>query len=917
EEPGLRLSRVIGTTTISATAFATLPPTCQFAYAAGAVVVLAAVDENAQIKQRFFRARSPLTASGREGGVQATQASTGLDSRSRVSEVVRDQKPTVSPLSAARDWSDSPTGRSSTARDRVKAITSVALSPNGRWLAAGETGYRPRVLIFPLATDTSELPITTLSEHTFGIHGLSFSQDSQHLASLGTINDGFLYVWRIDERSGSATLAATNKCTALVNCIAWVGQSIVTVGLRYVKVWQLDEISKPISQPAGSGLSPITPRHTREHRSSDFGNSILGPKHKVLSGKNSLLGDLLDCNFTILLPYGDNEAIVCASTGEICLLADVAQAQDLMFAVVVDYDIAAARLGDSDTLTVGSARQPDQASGGPIAGAVLGNIEVKLLVDGTVSINGDANDTPAAAAQLTGHSSAIAGVQSIRSPAYPSAAFLTFDMNGIVRLWNAQAGPVTAFNVPLDRSQDAYGSSNQVVAATVRTDGLQLAAGDRYGTLTVLHLATDARAMHVHVRAHSTEITDLCAFDHADLRLLVSASRDRTVQLFAWFDDKLELLQTLQEHAGAVNGLLATQAGRKLLSCSADRSIVIREAWQRDEDEPGSVAYVTLRTIALKSAPTSICMCTDDSLLVAATDRTVTKYDINSGQSIMSFKCTDNEYGEAAILSRILYSPSLNGCSKIIGVSSSDKSIRLYSDSGSLIARDWGHTEGITDCALVSMSPSDHAAGGSAVQVVTVAADSTMFVWDTSLTAKATDKHFGEAAGMSDTRINTKSSAMGAPLRKVISHSDLARFRRGSSTEDGEFASPTTAQASAQASSPQRLRKKASRLSIAQTPRLEPAFRSSFAEPSRRQSLRQRSPSPPKSVSRTLRAYRKKLAGAQASDSITPEALRELERELKLTARVLSEKSQGKTVDEAMIARLLDQASEKIVGMLD
>lgn len=161
-------------------------------------------------------------------------------------------------------------------------------------------------------------------------------------------------------------------------------------------------------------------------------------------------------------------------------------------------------------------------------------------------------------------------------------------------------------------------------------------------------------------------------------------------------------------------------------------------------------------------------------------------------------------------------------------------------------------------------------------------------------------------------------------------------------------------------------------MSIAPTPKLEPAFRASVVDSSRRRSLRLRSPSPPsprntirsgrhlgrpslgaasrskssenvtgatgsaeppastvvatgfgsltastESVCRTLRAYRKKLVGSASGDGIGPESLRELEKELRLTARVLSEKSQGKSIDEAMMARLLDQASEKIVGMLD
>jgi len=56
---------------------------------------------------------------------------------------------------------------------------------------------------------------------------------------------------------------------------------------------------------------------------------------------------------------------------------------------------------------------------------------------------------------------------------------------------------------------------------------------------------------------------------------------------------------------------------------------------------------------------------------------------------------------------------------------------------------------------------------------------------------------------------------------------------------------------------------------------------------------------------------------APASESLTPESMREVEKELKLTAKALGERAQGRTVDEATMTRLLDQASERIVGMLD
>ena len=315
-------------------------------------------------------------------------------------------------------------------------------------------------------------------------------------------------------------------------------------------------------------------------------------------------------------------------------------------------------------------------------------------------------------------------------------------------------------------------------------------------------------------------------------------------------------------------------------------------------------------------------------------------------------------------MSKILYEPSLNGNPTIVGVSSSDKSVRLYSEYGSLIARDWGHTEGITDIAILHPTAGAEAQQDSRAQLVTVAADSTTFIWDTVSQAAISNAQTSEVNGASDTPIASKvMTPMGPPLRKVLSFSELSRFQRESSTGARDASSPPPVNTPThQPLSPPRIKKKASRTSIAQAPRLEPAFRSSFAEPHHR---RRRSPSPPsprgitkkevsrkqslgmtlrskssenvlssyasasnttgfgsvtastESVCRTLRAYRKKLTNSSATESIAPDTLRELEKELKLTARVVGEKSQGKNVDEAMMAKLLDQASEKIVSRLD
>ena len=196
---------------------------------------------------------------------------------------------------------------------------------------------------------------------------------------------------------------------------------------------------------------------------------------------------------------------------------------------------------------------------------------------------------------------------------------------------------------------------------------------------------------------------DLAVFHINDFDYVATAGRDRMVQFFAWSEGQLSLLQTMDEHAGAVTGVLFEPGGRRLLSHSADRSAVVREALLRDPSDAGSLVFAMQRTITLKATPTSMCLAGDDEVLISTVDRCVGRYRLKNGQCNLNFKCSDLDGGEAVVMSKVLYAPSLNGSPTIAGVTSTDKSVRLYTDYGSLIARDWGHT-----CLLyTSPSPRD------------------------------------------------------------------------------------------------------------------------------------------------------------------------------------------------------------------
>lgn len=985
---------MIGTTTSSANAFDCLPSARKFAYTAGAAAVVAVIRDDLTIDQTFFRARPALT--GTAGDPSGLWPSTPVpnDARNRTVGVVKEQKLCGSPLApSARDWSDSPTGKSITAKDRIKAAKSVALSPNGKWLAVGETGYKPRILVFALADGSNETPVTVLAEHTFGVHALSFSPDSKHLASLGTVNDGFLHVWSIDDRTGAASLHASNKCTSTINRMAWMGGCIITAGLRFVKVWRPDEDAPAETRRIDAAMSPHTPRNRGDNRPPEFGSSILSPRHKVLHGKNCLLGDMLERNFVAVVPITDQEAVICSESGCVCLLQDSGKLQVLTAAAQVDFEISAASLDDAEQLvlagpggkvkaiplsdlrmrnvppgrqsrrkTISPTKQHSRGDTQVVGMAAMSNAWIEVDSRGEITIKRCAtDDVDASTYRLPAHDGGNLGVQPINSRAVETAAILTFSGAGDIRFWDRAGAPVSSLNCPVEYFPEMFDVTNELKSVVPFGDGAMLACGDKYGNLTVLDLAT--RGTLQTIRAHANEITDIRTLGRPGTDLLATASRDRTVQLFAWSNNQLELLQTLDEHAGAVTELLTLHNGELLLSCSADRSVVVREAVMRVEGNPYSVVFGMTRAVAMKSAPTSMCLAAeDDSIWVSSLDRSISRFNIKTGQTNLTFKCSDAEGGEAVVMSRILFARSLNGNPTLVGISSTDKSVRLYTDYGTLVARDWGHTEGITGLSLIP-GTTINSGSESSDKLVTVAADSTIFFWDTTPSPSATVRQLENGSETLDVVAASRPKLM-APLRKVISYSELSRFRGESTANDeGDPPSPTSDHKIPQQSPPHRLRRKTSRMSVAQPPRLEPAFRTNF-DPSRRRSLRPRSPSPPsprsvsskkenylrrpslgmslrskssenmlksvssstpansnnggfgslaastESVCRTLRAYRKKLENPAIVEMVTLETLRELEAELRSTIQLLDERMQGRVIDEEPMHKGLGEREE-------
>lgn len=847
---------------------------------------------------------------------------------------------------------------------------------------SSQTGYKPRVLVFSTANDApSDTPLTALSDHTFGVNCLAFSPDSRHLASLGSANDGFLHVWAISPRTGAATLHASNKCVSHVNHMAWMGSNLITVGTRHVKVWRVgDQQPGPGSavvsaSASGSGSMRI------KSRQSDV-SFLSSAMHKTLPGRNCILDGLKDATFTSVVPIAPNRAIIASDKGEICLLDDAASDQRFFKLTDAGFPVSSMALDVKGRLHIGGSQgglktlsvdhllkamtpppSPSPRGESPHVMALGSNQigAVACLNDYVITVDSQrairlshlsSADEQAMVGDtlhmLPAHGDAVLGVRAGLSQSNAlDASYYTWAADGTVIFWR-QGSSTGSLQVPLEQLEGPDALVNELRTARVLSDGSFLLTGDKYGVLRIIDGKTNVSAFDF--KAHANEITSISVHEEENCVLLACASRDRMVQVFIRTNGTWDLLQTLDEHVGAVNGISFSRNGSRLVSSSSDRTLVVRELVTRVERDQTFRAFVMLRAIILKASPVSMAWDADvdDALLVSTIDRHVHRFDTRNGQCLSTFKACDTEGGDAVVLSSLVHVPRGWGAPLIAGVSSTDKSIRVYDENGSLVARDWGHTEGVSDIALVQTGTATEGESGEK-SIVTVAVDGTIFVWGLAL--QFPNRHdISKSMDLltPSTPTNPDLLATKPPLRRVFSQSELARFQH--SPEPGD-ATPTGGRSPT-------LRKKISKFILAPTPKLDPSPMQTCAKDARTSNWqgygttrrnKNRSPSPPsprhpaatkrrasidvrvrakapinefgsigsatESLCRTLRAYRKRLANS--SDTMSSEHARDVERELAATARAVGERVKSKEFDETVMVKLLDQYSERLVNLLD
>lgn len=642
------------------------------------------------------------------------------------------------------------------------------------------------------------------------MRSLAFSSNAQYLATLGNVNDGFLFVWAIGLKNGSARLHSTNKCTAFVRDMHWMGRTLVTVGIRHVKVWRLPE-TRPASPTKSRSTADSTPTGAKAP--------------KALSGRNCLLGPLGENTFTCVTSISDTEAVVGTEAGALCYLDDSDGTQKLSLikyagyaitSMATDIDQAALWVGghgrriqkfsfDSLRSSVATAPSspksldkspPGQARTGPAVNCI-GSLSSHLVtIDATRGINvylmaalNDDGELGHSQVSMPAHRDPVLGIASLEVPNDLSAEFFTWSSKGNVHFWDTQGTCRDSRRIDLEQlpgNEDGLANELKILRATPRMD--LFVSGDRFGVLRIMSGWPWKCANEV--RAHGGEVTDIAIKPGPESCLIASAARDRMVQLFQRSDDDFQLVQTMDDHVGAVVQLLFVNDGEKLLSSSADRTILVRERITGELDGSAAVAYMISKVIILKASPMSMILSPADTLVVSSMDRCIQKFDLTSGKQVHSFRASDPDSCESVVMTSLNEAAEVQGQSPklLIGVSSTDKSIRVYDcERNLLLAGEFGHTEGVSDVLLLEGTSEDSDKTPKRT-LISAGMDGVVMIWNLSVQQQQLQELVQSNARDDEESPTKGSTASKPPLRRILSKNELAGFQR----QDGSLpATPT------------------------------------------------------------------------------------------------------------------------------
>ena len=290
-----------------------------------------------------------------------------------------------------------------------------------------------------------------------------------------------------------------------------MGNSVVTVGARHVKVWRVEKV-----QTVSPSKGPLD--------AANSATAVVGsPNPKTFSGRNCLLGSLLDATFTCIAPISELKAILCTSQGDVCLLDDSDKTQSLEKVAQTDFGIQCAyfdearqlvwvagknqktkafsidRLTSSKKYNDGLDSPDDRSSPttcdtqhaasvlaiGCVADCIItSDTERHVRITevekdkGNFCVGTDTKHLPA-------HESAVLGICELqRKPSLHEPDFLTYSARGTVLFWRLDGTCTSRMDISLDQMQGTeVADRNELRVVVESASDEMLYSGDKDGVL--------------------------------------------------------------------------------------------------------------------------------------------------------------------------------------------------------------------------------------------------------------------------------------------------------------------------------------------------------------------------------------------------------------------------------------------------
>lgn len=118
-----------------------------------------------------------------------------------------------------------------------KPLSCVSVSKDGSFVAAGESGHQPAVLVWNCA---SMALLSELKGHQYGVTCTDFSPDGKYLVSVGFPQEGYICLW--DWRSGVLVtkVKACSSCSSVESVVfSSDAKFILTAGKKHLKLWKV------------------------------------------------------------------------------------------------------------------------------------------------------------------------------------------------------------------------------------------------------------------------------------------------------------------------------------------------------------------------------------------------------------------------------------------------------------------------------------------------------------------------------------------------------------------------------------------------------------------------------------------------------------------------------------------------------